>query len=99
MFADWSKKYAPQAEIQQYYAEIANYYNLRQSTSFNTKVIEVRWNADTYLWDVLVVDKLSKKESLWTANVVVNAGGQFYKPKGWSVPGIEKFKGAAWHTC
>lgn len=36
---------------------------------------------------------------MWTANVVVNAGGQFYKPKGWSIPGIEEFKGTSWHTA
>jgi cation diffusion facilitator CzcD-associated flavoprotein CzcO len=31
--------------------------------------------------------------------VVVNAGGQFYKPKGWDIPGMETFEGTQWHTA
>jgi cation diffusion facilitator CzcD-associated flavoprotein CzcO len=96
---DWSKKYAPQAEIQQYYQKIGNYYGLPQSTSFSTKVIEARWNEKTLLWEVLTEDCISKKQSFWTANVVVNAGGQFYKPKKWEIPGMETFEGTEWHTA
>jgi cation diffusion facilitator CzcD-associated flavoprotein CzcO len=63
------------------------------------KVIEARWNGTTYLWEVLVESVSDKKPCLWTANVVVNAGGQFYKPKAWDILGMENFKGAQWHTA
>jgi cation diffusion facilitator CzcD-associated flavoprotein CzcO len=62
-------------------------------------VIEAWWNEKTFLWEVLTEDCISKKESLWTANVVVNAGGQFYKPKKWDIPGMETFEGNEWHTA
>lgn len=95
----WSQKYAPQAEIQRYYGSIGEYYNLRQSTLFNTKVIEARWNESTFVWEVLVESATTKQQVLWKANVIINAGGQFYKPKSWQIPGIERFKGAEWHTA
>lgn len=51
------------------------------------------------MYDVLVVDTKSGIEEEWTANVVVDAGGQFYRPKWAEIPGAEEFKGIQWHTA
>ncbi|KAG9665052.1 FAD/NAD(P)-binding domain-containing protein, partial [Aureobasidium melanogenum] len=95
---DWSKEYAEQAEIQQYYADVAKAYRLRESTVFSTKVISATWNETTLKYDMVVMDKKTGKKSEWTANVVINAGGQFSKPKYANIPGAKDFKGEQWHT-
>ncbi|OCK75222.1 FAD/NAD(P)-binding domain-containing protein [Lepidopterella palustris CBS 459.81] len=96
---DWSMKYAPGSEIQGYYADIAKYYGLEKNTKFKTKVIEARWNEDTYLWEVLLEDLATGKRTTWTANSVVHSGGQFSRPKWANIPGRESFKGTQWHTA
>ncbi|KAI9743669.1 MAG: hypothetical protein M1818_002985 [Claussenomyces sp. TS43310] len=96
---DWSRVYAPRAEIQGYYADIAREHGLQRSTSFNTKVIETRWNESTLLWHVLAENVLTGKQVWWTANTVVSAGGQFSRPKYAKIPGREEFKGTQWHTA
>ena len=94
---DWSSKYATRAEIQGYYADMADYYRLRQSTLFNTKVKSAKWSDDSLLWTV-VCEKTTGEVSTWTANVIVNASGQFTRPKFADIPGREVFQGTQWHT-
>lgn len=47
---------------------------------------------------MVVMDKKTGKKSEWTANVVINAGGQFSRPKYANIPGAKDFKGEQWHT-
>lgn len=95
---DWSRDYAEQPEIQAYYADMAKHYKLRESTVFSTEVISAHWNEEICKWKVLVRHKKTGKETIWFANVVVNAGGQFSTPKYAEIPGMEKFKGTQWHS-
>lgn len=73
-------------------------YNLHKVTRFNTTVASATWNEDTLLWEVILKDNGTGKQSRMTANVVVNAGGQFSRPKYANIPGRENFKGEQWHT-
>jgi len=95
---DWSMKYAPGGEIQGYYAHIADRQGLRKSTKFNTHVIEARWSEEELIWNVLTEHKVTGRRTKWKANVVVHAGGQFYKLKEANIPGKELFKGPIIHT-
>ncbi|OQU93636.1 hypothetical protein CLAIMM_00118 [Cladophialophora immunda] len=97
--ADWTRKYAPQKEIKQYYVEIAERHKLRQNTVFNTRVVEARWHQADLIWDVLVEDVTTGKLSRWRTNSIVHAGGQFWKPKYVDIPGRETFKGEQIHTA
>lgn len=99
MFTAWSMKYAGQKEIQQYYSGICDHYSLRQSTTFNTQVLSATWNEKTFLWEVVVENRITGKQEHWTANSVVDAGGQFYKAKRLNLPGIEDFQVEQWHTA
>lgn len=77
---------------------MAQQYKLRKSTVFNTRVVSATWNEDTLKYNALVQDKATGRESQWTANVVINAGGQFSRAKYANIPGRDNFKGEQWHT-
>jgi cation diffusion facilitator CzcD-associated flavoprotein CzcO len=63
------------------------------------KVISATWNIDTLMYDVLVENTKSGMKEEWSANIVVDAGGQFYRPKWAKIPGAEEFIGDQWHTA
>lgn len=67
---EWSRKYAPREEIQQYYVEMSKYYGLGQSTVFNTSVISATWDEDAMLWKVLTENIKTGEKKMWTARVV-----------------------------
>jgi cation diffusion facilitator CzcD-associated flavoprotein CzcO len=67
---EWSRKYAPREEIQEYYVEMAKYYGLGQSTTFNTSVISATWDEDAMLWRVLTENVKTGETKIWTARVV-----------------------------
>jgi cation diffusion facilitator CzcD-associated flavoprotein CzcO len=94
----WSREYASQPEIQKYYAAVAQHYRLRECSIFDTTVLSATWNANTLTYTVVVQNNTTGELSTWFANVVVDAGGQFWRPKYANIPGAEKFKGAVWHT-
>ena len=94
----WSRRYASQPEIQGYLASVAQHYRLRECTVFNTRVVSATWDEDTYKYTVLLEDMKVGTQQTWTATVVIDAGGQFWKPKYANIPGKETFNGAQWHT-
>ena len=47
---------------------------------------------------VRVKNNKTDVETTWTANVIVDCGGQFWRPKYADIPGRENFKGTQWHT-
>ncbi|GAB7356265.1 hypothetical protein MBLNU459_g7075t1 [Dothideomycetes sp. NU459] len=96
---NWSKKYAPRPEIQEYYARIADHHGLRRNTLFSTKVISAHWNEDKLFWEVLTEDRVTAKRTRWLANAIVSAGGQFSRPKTAEIPGKESFSRTQWHTA
>lgn len=49
-------------------------------------------------YNVVVRDKRTAKDTLWTANVIINAGGQFSKPKYANIPGRDTFQHEQLHT-
>lgn len=98
IYVAWSRTYASQPEIQKYYASVAKYYKLEQCTVFDTTVISATWDEESLMYTVRVKNTKTGIESTWTANVVVDAGGQFWRPKYANIPGKENFKGPQWHT-
>jgi cation diffusion facilitator CzcD-associated flavoprotein CzcO len=49
---------------------MALYYGLDKSTIFNSSVISATWDEDSMVWKVLVENKKSGDQKLWTCNVV-----------------------------
>jgi cation diffusion facilitator CzcD-associated flavoprotein CzcO len=92
--SDWSRKYAPQAEILAYLQHCARKYGVRERIHFNAEVVDARYDAGQALWTV----QLKNGESL-QAEVLISACGQLNRPAYPKLKGIERFRGAQFHSA
>ena len=82
----WSRRYAPQAEIQAYLEDIVRRHALRVRTS--SEVTDARWDGER--WQLSTGD---------AADVLITACGQLSTPTVPPLPGLEDFEGPAFHTA
>jgi cation diffusion facilitator CzcD-associated flavoprotein CzcO len=89
----WSRRYAPQAEIQAYLEEIASRYGVRDRIRTGTEVLSARWDESRDAW------VLETTAGAHEANVLVTACGQLSVPTVPPIPGLDSFAGPAFHTA
>ncbi len=92
--ADWSRKFAPQAEILAYQQQCVAKYRLRPFIRFGCEVAEARFDAQAGVWNVL--DGTGRS---YAARALVSATGQLSRPLYPSLPGLERFAGASFHSA
>jgi cation diffusion facilitator CzcD-associated flavoprotein CzcO len=90
---NWSRRYAPQPEIQAYIEEVARRYDVRDRIRTNTDVLSARWDAIRNKW--LIKTSAGDHE----ADVLITACGQLSVPKLPALTGLETFQGPAFHTA
>ncbi|MGD8860036.1 MAG: NAD(P)/FAD-dependent oxidoreductase [Myxococcales bacterium] len=97
---DWSRRWAPQAEILDYMEHCADKYGLRPHLRFGAEVQAARFDGEAELWEVT----LAGGETL-QCEILISAVGQLHRP---FIPEIlgqdnftgEQFHSARWnHTC
>ena len=88
------RHYARASEIYEHSQRIGHHFNLYESALFQTIVNGLRWNGETSRWTV----STDRGDTLH-AKFVVLAGGPLHKPKLPGIPGVESFKGHAFHTA
>ena len=91
---DWSKPYAPQAEILEYLQGCADKYGLNDHFRFNTRVRSLQWNEQDSLWLIR-----SEKGERFEANIVVSAIGMFNELVYPDIEGIDRFAGTSFHSA
>jgi cation diffusion facilitator CzcD-associated flavoprotein CzcO len=91
--ADWSRTYAPRAEIQQYLLEVADRFKIRRFIRFSHEVRDARWDEPTQRWHI------ETSQGSWTADIIVGAHGGLSAPSYPEIPGLENFGGAVFHTA
>nr|WP_256735870.1 NAD(P)/FAD-dependent oxidoreductase [Mycolicibacterium hippocampi] len=91
---NWSRLYAPGAELKQYADHVADKYDVRRYMRFNTTVEGARWDEDTDTWII----SLARGETLH-AQFLVLATGYLCQPKVPDIPGIESFEGHVIHAA
>ena len=91
---DWSRTYAPQAEIYGYMLHCVTKYQLRSRIRCNAEVASAAFDAAAALWRVT----LSTGEELYS-EVLISACGQLNQPAYPALPGIEQFAGEAFHSA
>lgn len=90
---DWSRQFAPQAEIQAYIKKVVAAEGLDAHVRLNTTVEGADWDADAQRWTVRTDRGVVRAQHL------VGALGPLHVPKYPDLPGLEKFEGTAFHSA
>jgi len=89
----WSRRYAPQAEIQAYLEGVARRFGVLEKVRTSTEVRSARWDEERGRW------LLETSAGPHEADFLLTACGQLSVPKVPSLPGLESFEGPAFHTA
>jgi cation diffusion facilitator CzcD-associated flavoprotein CzcO len=88
----WSRRYAPQAEIQAYLEEVAQRHGVRDRIRTSTEVKRARWDEERSRW---VLETTAGDHE---AEILITACGQLSVPKVPPIAGLQSFDGPAFHT-
>ncbi|KAJ5369124.1 uncharacterized protein N7496_008884 [Penicillium cataractarum] len=89
----WKESFAPQSEILRYVERIAEKHDLAKNIQFNTRIKSARWQDSAHTW--LFTDESGKQ---YQTRFFVSCMGFLSSPTLPAIPGIESFKGQAFHT-
>ena len=89
----WSRRYAPQAEIQSYLEQVARRHGVLEKIRPSTEVTRASWDQARSCWT------LETSGGSHEADVLITACGQLSVPTAPKLPGLEDFKGPAFHTA
>jgi cation diffusion facilitator CzcD-associated flavoprotein CzcO len=89
---EWSRIYSPQAEILEYLRAVARDHDIERSIRYGHELLEAHWDEQHRRWQL----KASAGE--FSADIVVTAVGALGEPVVPKLPGIERYKGKAFHT-
>jgi cation diffusion facilitator CzcD-associated flavoprotein CzcO len=89
----WSRRFAPQAEIQAYLEGVARHFGLLDSFRTATEVKGARWDDARSRW------LLDTSAGTHEAEVLLTACGQLSVPSIPSIEGLEDFEGPVFHTA
>ncbi len=87
------QKYVTGGEILEHCQRIARHYDLYRDACFQTQVTELRWDEDSARWIVS-----TNRGDRMKAHYVCMALGVLNRPKLPGIPGIETFRGHAFHA-
>ncbi|MGE4243121.1 flavin-containing monooxygenase [Ramlibacter sp.] len=90
---DWSERYPTAQELMKYLEHVADRFKLREHIQFNTRVDTAEFDETRNLWRIRTSDG---KTTL--ARFFVPASGVLSVPKPPEYPGVDTFKGEAYHT-
>lgn len=90
---NWSRTYAPQAEIQQYLENVAHQFGVVRQIQLNTAVTKASWQANTKRWLIT-----TGAGDVYSAKVFVPATGFIGEAKMPAFPGQDRFKGTLFHS-
>ena len=90
---NWTRKFAPQAEIQQYLCDCATKFGVRPYLRLNTELLGGRWDEGAQLW------RLDTSAGPRTANIVISATGPLSEPNIPDIKGLSTFAGTTFHSA
>jgi cation diffusion facilitator CzcD-associated flavoprotein CzcO len=89
----WSRRFAPQAEIQAYVEGVARDHGALERIRTSTEVQSARWDPERATW------VLQTSAGPHEADVLITACGQLSQPTVPPLPGLDRFAGPAFHTA
>ena len=90
---NWTEHFAPQAETERYIRFMCDKLKLWDTMQFKTRVSSAHWMEYDRFWKV--TDESGKT---YTSRFLITGIGVLSNPTLPNVPGIEDFKGTAYHT-
>ncbi len=94
----WSRYFASQQEVKAYFQECARKHGIDKKTSFNTEVLSATYESGTGKWNILCRNGDGNTRQL-SAQVLISAVGHLNQPKFPSIPGLDSFEGASFHSA
>ncbi|GKZ25330.1 hypothetical protein AbraIFM66951_000751 [Aspergillus brasiliensis] len=95
----WSRKFALQPEIHQYFESVAEQYDLRPHVRFHSAVKLAEYDSETATWRVVIEDQRTARQFHKRCRILVSAVGALSVPKGCDIPGAEKYTGRLFHSA
>ncbi len=92
--ADWTKRYAPWYEINDYIQNTTEKYGMRPFIRFNQEVKEAHYDDASATWTVR-----SKAGETFVCRHFVIATGPLHVPSIPNIPGLDKFRGKLFHSA
>lgn len=87
----WTQKYAPGAEILQYFKRAADKYGLESHLRLNTELVSAQFDGEQ--WEVRTQDQEALR-----FDFLISATGILHRPKVPNISGIQEFQGQAFHS-
>lgn len=91
---NWSRTYAPQAEIRQYLEQVARDFGVAGQIQLRTEVVAADWQEASQRWQICTA-----AGDVFSARVLVAAPGFIGEPTEPDFPGQEKFRGTLFHSA
>lgn len=89
----WKEAFSPQAETFKYIQRVAEKHDCRKDIQFNTRIKSAYWNDEQRTWTF--TDETGNQ---YTTRFFVSCMGFLSSPTLPAIPGVESFKGQAFHT-
>jgi len=90
---EWSEHFAAQPETLRYCNFVADKLDLRRDIEFSCRIREAAWDESTAEWEIASDDGRRAR-----ARFLITAIGPLSAPTMPSIPGVETFRGEAYHT-
>jgi len=95
---DWSRYFALQGELLDYFRGVAERHGLRDCTRFNTVLRRATWDETARQWRIELERPDGGVEQV-AANVLISAVGALNNPLIPTIKGLDTFPGLAFHTA
>lgn len=89
----WKEAFSPQPETLKYIKRVAEKYDCQKDIQFNTRIKSARWDDEARTWTFI-----DESGNPYTTRFFVSCMGFLSSPTLPAIPGVEDFKGDAFHT-
>lgn len=96
---DWTQYYSSGGEIWKYFKHIAVKYDAEKYITFNTKLVEGRWQPEKNMWKATLQNVKTGEIFTDECNVLIGCHGILNRPKMADIPGRDTFKGNLIHPA
>ncbi len=96
--SSWSTHFARQPQVQEYLDRIASEQAIREKIEFGRNVVAAEWDDEHTEWVVTDVGKDGDSRTR-RANILITAVGLLSEPHVPSIPGLDRFRGAIFHSA